>query len=163
MHTFWCAVVCSLRYVSTVLTALHSNIFYFENDSLKFEQNFSFGTDIIIKDISESIEPLIQSQSIYELDSLYTLEQGLIDVLTSSVLEQVQSMSNLLITEPEADIITQVSSINDVQSIKKNLNEYFNSFNVNDLFLELTELNSSFKILDKQELYLYFGELNQQK
>ena len=31
----------------------HSNIFYFENDSLKFEQNFSFGTDIIIKDISK--------------------------------------------------------------------------------------------------------------
>ena len=116
-------------------------------------------SQIIIKDISESIEPLIQSQSIYELDSLYTLEQGLIDVLTSSVLEQVQSLSNLLITEPEADILTQVSSVNDVQSIKKNLNDYFSSFNVNDLFLELTELNSSFKILDKQELYLYFGEL----
>ena len=31
----------------------HSKIFYFENDSLKFEQNFSFGTDIIIKDISK--------------------------------------------------------------------------------------------------------------
>ena len=31
----------------------NSNIFYFENDSLKFEQNFSFGTDIIIKDISK--------------------------------------------------------------------------------------------------------------
>ena len=91
-------------------------------------------SQIIIKDISESIEPLIQSQSIYELDSLYTLEQGLIDVLTSSVLEQVQSLSNLLITEPEADILTQVSSVNDVQSIKKNLNDYFSSFNVNDLF-----------------------------
>ena len=32
---------------------LIQNIFYFENDSLKFEQNFSFGTDIIIKDISK--------------------------------------------------------------------------------------------------------------
>ena len=31
----------------------NSNIFYFENDSLKLEQNFSFGTDIIIKDISK--------------------------------------------------------------------------------------------------------------
>ncbi len=31
----------------------NSKIFYFENDSLKFEQNFSFGTDIIIKDISK--------------------------------------------------------------------------------------------------------------
>ena len=31
----------------------HSKIFYFENNSLKFEQNFNFGTDIIIKDISK--------------------------------------------------------------------------------------------------------------
>ena len=31
----------------------NSQIFYFENDSLKFEQNFSFGTDLIIKDISK--------------------------------------------------------------------------------------------------------------
>ncbi len=31
----------------------NSQIFYFENDSLKFEQNFNFGTDLIIKDISK--------------------------------------------------------------------------------------------------------------
>ena len=31
----------------------NSKIFYFENNSLKFEQNFKFGTDIIINDISK--------------------------------------------------------------------------------------------------------------
>ena len=31
----------------------NSKIFYFENNSLKFEQDFKFGTDIIIKDISK--------------------------------------------------------------------------------------------------------------
>jgi len=31
----------------------NSKIFYFENNSLKFHQNFQFGTDIIIKDISK--------------------------------------------------------------------------------------------------------------
>ena len=31
----------------------NSKIFYFENNSLKFEQNFKFGTDIIITDISK--------------------------------------------------------------------------------------------------------------
>ena len=31
----------------------HSNIFYFENDSLKFEENFNFGSDIIIRDMSK--------------------------------------------------------------------------------------------------------------
>tara|TARA_A100000164_G_scaffold378327_1_gene419611 strand:+ start:464 stop:1660 length:1197 start_codon:yes stop_codon:yes gene_type:complete len=30
-----------------------SKIFYFENDSLKFEQNFKFGSNIILKDISK--------------------------------------------------------------------------------------------------------------
>jgi len=33
----------------------NSKIFYFENNSLKYEQNFKFGTDIIIKDISKII------------------------------------------------------------------------------------------------------------
>ena len=33
----------------------NSKIFYFENNSLKLEQNFKFGTDIIIKDISKII------------------------------------------------------------------------------------------------------------
>ena len=33
----------------------NSKIFYFENDSIKFEQNFKFGTNIIIKDISKII------------------------------------------------------------------------------------------------------------
>ena len=31
----------------------NSKIFYFENNALKFEQNFKFGTDIVIKDISK--------------------------------------------------------------------------------------------------------------
>ena len=30
-----------------------SKIFFFDNNSLKYEQNFKFGTEIIIKDISK--------------------------------------------------------------------------------------------------------------
>ena len=30
-----------------------SQIFYFENDALKFEQNFDFGSDLILRDISK--------------------------------------------------------------------------------------------------------------
>ena len=32
----------------------NSQIFFFENSSLKFIQNFNFGTEIIINDISKS-------------------------------------------------------------------------------------------------------------
>ena len=31
----------------------NSQIFYFENDSLKFEQNFDFGSDLVIRDITK--------------------------------------------------------------------------------------------------------------
>ena len=31
----------------------NSKVFYFENDALKFEQNFDFGFEIISKDISK--------------------------------------------------------------------------------------------------------------
>ena len=33
----------------------HSKIFYFENNSFKFEQSFDFGNDIIIRDISKVV------------------------------------------------------------------------------------------------------------
>ena len=32
-----------------------SKLFYFENDALKFEQNFNFGSDLVISDISKVI------------------------------------------------------------------------------------------------------------
>ena len=32
-----------------------SKIFYFENNSLKFEQNFNFGINIILKDIGPKL------------------------------------------------------------------------------------------------------------
>ena len=34
-----------------MMSETSSKIFYFENESLKFEQVFNFGTDIIINDI----------------------------------------------------------------------------------------------------------------
>ena len=35
------------------INKINSALFYFENDALKFEQNFNFGSDIIFKDISK--------------------------------------------------------------------------------------------------------------
>ena len=35
------------------INSTNSKVFYFENNSLKFEQDFNFGSEIIIKDISK--------------------------------------------------------------------------------------------------------------
>ena len=50
--------------------------FFFENGSLRFEQNFEFGTDIIIKDISkitfldtETVERIL-SKIIFDMEEL---------------------------------------------------------------------------------------------
>ena len=40
-------------FFSIYLGNTNSKIFFFENNALKFEQNFKFGTDIILKDISK--------------------------------------------------------------------------------------------------------------
>ena len=40
-------------FFSIEINETNSKIFFFENDSLKFEQNFKFGTEIIVKDISK--------------------------------------------------------------------------------------------------------------
>lgn len=55
----------------------HSKIFYFENNSLKFEQNFNFGTDIIIKDISKIT--LLNFKTVKKILNEIKLQENILD------------------------------------------------------------------------------------
>ena len=56
-------------------------------------------TEIIIKPISEKMDPLIGSQSNFQLESLYTLEQGLTELILDPLVEQIPSIFNNILAD----------------------------------------------------------------
>ena len=123
-----------------------SKIFYFENNSLKFEQGFKFGTDIIIKDISK----------------ITSLKTDIVKI----ILEKTASLDNVLKTELIEEsffndnsyrkikkkliydiIFTRIKEISEI-ILFKNINlMYYNKFS-NNIFLEIDH-NIQFKCLNE--------------
>ena len=93
----------------------NSQLFYFENDSLKFEQNFDFGTNIILRDISkitslkiDVVKKIIKSnklsdkttddqfveEELFENENFRKIKKKLIFEIAKA---RIQEMSNILI------------------------------------------------------------------
>ena len=60
--------IMKILFLKLILIKITSHIFFFENSALKFSQDFNFGTDLIISDISkvtaldrETIENILQN------------------------------------------------------------------------------------------------------
>tara|TARA_B100001057_G_scaffold301056_1_gene301230 strand:- start:7646 stop:8839 length:1194 start_codon:yes stop_codon:yes gene_type:complete len=123
-----------------------SKIFYFENNSLKFEQGFKFGTDIIIKDISKITSVKIDIVKII-LKKIVSLE----NVLENELIEESYFNDNAYRKIKKKliyDIIfTRIKEISEI-ILFKNINlMYFNKFS-NNIFLEIDH-NIQFKCLNE--------------
>ena len=113
----------------------NSNIFYFENDSLKFEQNFSFGTDIIIKDISK-ITSLKQDTVIKILNEIEFKQ----DVSEDDLIEEkFFKEDNYIKIKKKLIYEIALARINEILEIIvfKNINFKNNKKYLNNLFFEV--------------------------
>jgi hypothetical protein len=117
---------------------------------------------IIIEPIKNICEPLILSQSVHDIDSLYTLEVGLSDHLIGNLEENISDMMNDILSNHSKDISIKIDNLLDIEVIKEKLLSYFDSLNINDLYFEIQELYTSKFNLDKQEFYFYFYEIEVQ-
>ena len=120
-------------------------------------------TEIIIKPISEKMDPLIGSQSNFQLESLYTLEQGLTELILDPLVEQVPSIFNNILADKKYKPKDDISSLFNRSDIASNLLNYFSKFEVKDFYYDLQEIVNSQKNLDKKEIYLYFGDIEIEK
>ena len=120
-------------------------------------------TEIIIKPISEKMDPLIGSQSNFQLESLYTLEQGLTELILDPLVEQVPSIFNNILADPKYKPKEDVASLFNKEDISASLLNYFANFEVKDFYYDLQEIVNSQKNLDKKEIYLYFGDIEIEK
>ena len=157
------------------ITLLRSNIEkILKTNSKKFKDDSKLAHDIVSKEIKEKFkeiiidpiknicEPLILSQSVYDIDSLYTLEIGLEDTLTNTFEENIYEMMNDFLLKQTKEINKKINNFINEEEIKNKLTSFFEGLNINDLFFEIQELYNSKFNLDKQDFYLYFCELEMQ-
>ena len=114
---------------------------------------------IIVQPITEKMEPLIGSQSNFEMDSLYTLEMGLSELILDPLVEGIPSIFNDILADKKIKIKEQISILFNKKDIAENLLKYFENFDVKDLYYDLQEIVNAKKNLDKKEIYLYFSEI----
>ncbi len=127
----------------------NTKIFYFENNSLKFEQQFNFGSDIILKDISKITSIKIETISKILKEIIFNndiLEDELIDNKLFNK-DHYKKIKKKLIYNIALARIKEISEI----LIFKNINlSYFNQ-NISNIFLELDKLQLySFKEIYKK-------------
>ena len=132
-----------------------SKIFFFENNSLKFEQNFNFGSDIIIQDIckitflkKETVQLILNKIKYNELLGEDLIEENLLNE------EGYRKIKKKLIYEIISARIKELSEI----MIFKNINfKYYNTLS-NIIFLDINK-SSQFKNL--KEIYRSEFSLNE--
>jgi cell division protein FtsA len=135
----------------------NSRVFYFENDSLKFEQNFNFGSDLVIKDVSK-----ITSLNIEVVKKIVNSNKFTKNISNDELVEKeffenenenYRKIKKKLIFEIAAARIKEFSDI----FIFKNIN--FNSFLKNEekFFLKLTDKTH---LMCFEESYRYFFSKN---
>ncbi len=130
----------------------NSKVFYFENNSLKFEQNFKFGTNIIVKDISKitSLKP----DSVMEIIKNVDLNEELLedDLIENSYLinEPNKKIKKKLIYEIIKARLKEISMI----TIFKNINFHHNHLVTKNIYLEINSQIQS-NCLDKIYLKIF--------
>jgi len=120
-------------------------------------------TEIIIKPISEKMDPLIGSQSNFVFESLYNLELGLTELILDPLVEQIPSIFNNILADQKYKPKDDISSLFNKSDIAASLLNYFSNFEVKDFYYDLQEIVNSQKNLDKKEIYLYFGDIEIEK
>ena len=125
-----------------------SKIFYFENNSLKFEQNFNFGFDIIIKDISK-----ITSLKNDTVNNILCNTQFEDEILETSLVEK-ELFKNEIYRKIKKKLIYEIAKarIEEVVSIILFNNINFNHFKKTSKVL-FFEFNSELKIDCIKNLY----------
>jgi len=129
----------------------NSQIIYFENDSLKFEENFNFGTELVLKDISkitflkiEAIKSFLnnfKSQDVILNDDLVEKE-----FFNNENFRKIKKKIIFDIAEARIEELTEImlhKNINFKNMIKKNAS----------IFLKITDKDHSKCFIDKYSFF----------
>ena len=115
----------------------NSNIFYFENNSLKFEQNFKFGNQIVLSDISK-----VTSLKINKIKNILSQNELKKDIKEDEIIERVffdnnnyRKIKKKLIYDIAYARILEIAEL----IIFKNINFTFNTKISKTIFLDIND------------------------
>lgn len=109
--------------------------------------------------ISRIKEPLDNLKTA-TVDSVYQIEEELVDVLVLPFSDAVSSIVNQLSLNQPVHSEGVLKQVFDIKDIKNKLESYFKGFAAGDLFFEVSELFNNKSLLEKQEYYLYFNDIS---
>jgi len=114
----------------------------------------------VVTPFVRDVEGLLHSSSGPDIESIYSLEESLVAILTDPLEGLISEwVANVYSGQPE-DIAHQIPQVLDGTFVRDSIGSYFSSCSVNDLFFEIQELVDNNLILDKQDLYLYFCDIH---
>jgi len=117
----------------------------------------------IVTPFVRDIEQLLHTRAGADIESVYSLEENLVEILTDPLEELISDgVASAFGGQPD-DITSRIPQILDGSFVRDSIKSYFNDFSVNDLFFEIKELVDNNLILDKQDIYFYFCDIQFQK
>ena len=124
----------------------NTKIFYFENNSLKYEQEFSFGSDIVAKDISKITS--LKIDTVHEILNCDKFTNNILneDLIDNSFLkkEANKKVKKKLVHDIALARIKEIFEIMILKNV--NLNHYKNSTDI--LFIEIDNYSTETGLID---------------
>ena len=112
-----------------------------------------------IRPTIQNIESFIESQSTQDLESIFSIEENLVEILYELIQDKVSTIFNTLLLKQEVKVDKELSDAFDLLTIKNALLTYFEDLSIDDLYFDVQRLGNNIKIKDKSSLYLYIADV----
>lgn len=122
------------------------------------------GISRVIKDnlinlfVEKIREPLEKFQTT-TIDSIYQIEEELIEVLMRPLEDAVSSIINHVVLKKEIDQGALLQESFETGDVKNKISSFFNQLSAGDLFFEVSEIFNNKALLENQEFYFYFCDI----
>ena len=150
--------------IRSISEEIESKAVIFKKDPLEGLNDCELYSAKIIKDnlvtpISQNIYSYIESQATQDIESVFSLEENLTEILFEHIREQISSVFHSLIIENQINIHDELNDYFDLGTVKSSIMTFIEEFSVDDMFFELQRLHNNIRIKDKTSVYLYMGEV----
>jgi hypothetical protein len=116
----------------------------------------------VVLPLLAQLEVHLKSASWDAEESIYEIQNEIVEALTHDLSEHLPSALNTLIVSGKAHAVQQVfKDFFDITQCKQHMSDYFDTFAASDAYNEIRELHSNAKLAgDNFQLYLYVADLH---
>jgi hypothetical protein len=114
----------------------------------------------IVHPLLALLEKPLQNSSYSAVESIFEIENELVEALTGETTRQMPDALNTLMLEgDDASLKTVLSEFFDENQARQALKQFFDGFATSDVWQEVRDLHALTRMAEEQQLYLYVGDL----